>query len=185
MKTYILLVLFLLPLLHLTVVAQSSAVGWSTFSSGYAASTSATGNVRSVLGQTFVGSVSNSNTMLDNGFLAAPWVRGGVTTGVDERLPTSLPRAFRLEQNFPNPFNPSTMIRYEIRDAGFVNLTVYDVIGRNVATIVNELLPAGTHERLWDASNLPSGVYFYRLQASSTTDPHGSFVDIKKMLLIR
>jgi len=86
--------------------------------------------------------------------------------------------AFRLHQNFPNPFNPSTTISFAIGRAAFVRLKVYDVLGKEVATLVNETKQAGTYDVQWNASNLPSGVYFYQLQA-------GEFSDMKKMALIR
>ena len=86
--------------------------------------------------------------------------------------------SFSLEQNFPNPFNPSTSIKYIIDSRQFVNLKVYDLLGREVATLVNEENPAGNYEVNFDASRLSSGVYFYKLKA-------GSFVETKKMILLR
>ncbi len=93
-------------------------------------------------------------------------------------LSSRFPQQFSLGQNYPNPFNPITVIRFEIRDAGFVALKLFDVLGREVATIVNEKLEPGEYTRTWDASKVPSGVYFYRLSA-------GTFIDTKKMLLLR
>jgi hypothetical protein len=97
-------------------------------------------------------------------------------TGVAAGKP--LPIAFALEQNYPNPFNPSTIITYELPRASRVTLTVYDILGREVSLLVNEKKDAGVHEVTFDAAGLASGVYFYRLQA-------GSFVDTKKLLLVR
>ena len=85
---------------------------------------------------------------------------------------------FSLEQNYPNPFNPTTSIQYAIGSRQFVTLKVYDVLGNTVATLVNEEKPAGTYEVKFDASNLSSGIYFYKLQA-------GSFIKTKKMILLR
>lgn len=82
----------------------------------------------------------------------------------------NIPDEFFLEQNFPNPFNPSTKIVYRISDGGFVNLKVYDVLGNEVATSVNEYKPAGRHEINFDASELHSGVYFARLSAGNQSD---------------
>jgi hypothetical protein len=95
----------------------------------------------------------------------------------------TIPNAFSLEQNYPNPFNPSTNIGFRISDGGFVSLKVYDVLGNEVATIVNEELPAGTYEvefnsHSGEVRNLTSGVYFYQLQA-------GDFIQTKKMVLMR
>lgn len=77
-----------------------------------------------------------------------------------------LPKGFELEQNYPNPFNPTTNINYSIDQAGAVTLKVYDMTGREVATLVNERMSAGSHQVTFDASNLSSGVYLYSLQAN-------------------
>lgn len=85
---------------------------------------------------------------------------------------------FRLHQNFPNPFNPNTIIRYQIPDAGNVSLKVFDILGREVETLVNEFKSAGGYEVTFKASQFASGVYFYRLQT-------GKYVQTKKMLLVK
>jgi hypothetical protein len=85
---------------------------------------------------------------------------------------------FILYQNYPNPFNPTTKIKYEIPKLSYVALKVYDILGNDVATIVNEQKPAGIYEVELNASGLPSGVYFYKLRANSV-------VKVKKMILIR
>ncbi|MBE0551659.1 MAG: T9SS type A sorting domain-containing protein [Ignavibacterium sp.] len=90
----------------------------------------------------------------------------------------NLPIVFSLEQNYPNPFNPATSIQYTIRSKQNVQLLVYNVLGKEIATLVNEEKPAGDYKVNFDASKLSSGVYFYQLQA-------GSFVEAKKMILIR
>ena len=84
-------------------------------------------------------------------------------------MDSTLPDAVALNQNYPNPFNPTTQIRYELPQQSDVRITVYDMVGRQVATLVNETVQAGTHTVNFDASNLSSGVYLYRLQAGSTT----------------
>ena len=89
-----------------------------------------------------------------------------------------VPDGFVLEQNYPNPFNPATVITYRLPVAGNVTLKVYDVLGRPVAALVNERQAAGIHSVKFDAVDLPSGVYFYRLHA-------GSFVSTKKMILLQ
>lgn len=92
--------------------------------------------------------------------------------------PPGVPEKFSLYQNYPNPFNPSTVIKYNIPTAGYVTLKVYDVLGREIRSLVNERQPPGTYSAIFDASALPSGVYFYRLTS-------GSFVDTKKMLVLK
>ncbi len=101
-----------------------------------------------------------------------------VVTSIDEK-PTSnvIPKEYNLHQNYPNPFNPSTVIVYSIPKSGFVSLKVCDILGRVVATLVDEIKPAGTYRVTWDAGEMPSGVYFYRLVA-------GNFTETKKLLLL-
>ena len=88
------------------------------------------------------------------------------------------PIEFSLSQNYPNPFNPSTTINYSIPNAGIVTIKVYDVLGKEVATLVNEDKPAGNYEVEFNASDLPSGIYFYQLKSER-------FVEIKKMILLK
>ena len=85
---------------------------------------------------------------------------------------------FTLEQNYPNPFNPSTKIEYSIPVAGMVSLKVYDLLGKEVATLIDEHQSAGNYEAEFNASNLPSGRYFYKLKI-------GKFVETKKMSLVK
>jgi photosystem II stability/assembly factor-like uncharacterized protein len=89
-----------------------------------------------------------------------------------------LPNDFEVYQNFPNPFNPSTTIRWQMPETGFVTLKIYDVLGREIITLVNEELNAGKHETVFDASRFSSGIYFYQLRA-------GEFIQTKKMILIK
>jgi hypothetical protein len=85
---------------------------------------------------------------------------------------------FTLHQNYPNPLNPSTVIRYELPVNSNVTITVFDVLGNEVATLVNEPKPAGSFEVNFNGSNLSSGVYYYRLKA-------GSFIETKKFVLLK
>jgi predicted GH43/DUF377 family glycosyl hydrolase len=98
-------------------------------------------------------------------------------TGIDEHS-LNLPNQFELSQNYPNPFNPTTTINYQIPELSFVTLKVYGVLGNEIATLANEEKPIGSYEVEFNATALPSGIYFYRLQA-------GSFVETKKMVLIK
>ncbi|HWA06113.1 MAG TPA: PQQ-dependent sugar dehydrogenase, partial [Ignavibacteria bacterium] len=88
------------------------------------------------------------------------------------------PSDFKLEQNYPNPFNPQTSISYSITEQKFISIKVFDIIGKEIVTLVNENRPAGTYEVVWNALGFPSGVYFYRLTA-------GSFSEEKKMVLLK
>ena len=83
---------------------------------------------------------------------------------------------FKLEQNYPNPFNPSTIINYTLPENNFVSLKVYDVLGSEIATLINDFLDAGSHYVEFNSANLPSGIYFYKIQS-------GSFIETRKMIL--
>ncbi len=89
-----------------------------------------------------------------------------------------VPLQFSLSQNFPNPFNPTTQIKYSIPKDGFVKLSVYNILGQEVAELVNANIRAGNHEIILNAQGLASGVYYYRLES-------GSNAAVKKLLLIK
>lgn len=91
---------------------------------------------------------------------------------------TNVPKTFAIAQNYPNPFNPSTVIKYQIPKAELVTIRVYDLLGKEVAALVNEQKEPGYYEAVFDGSNLASGLYFYKIEA-------GSFVETKKMMLIK
>jgi hypothetical protein len=101
-----------------------------------------------------------------------------VATGVDAPPDQGIPKRFALEQNYPNPFNPTTAISYQLPAFGNVVLKVYNVLGREVATLVNEKQAAGKYSVTWNAASMPSGVYFYRLQA-------GAHSGTKKLVLLK
>jgi hypothetical protein len=101
---------------------------------------------------------------------------GGVTSAGDQE--PHVPMKFALDQNYPNPFNGSTTIPFRVPLRTFVSLKVSDGLGREIATLVSEELPAGMHAVRWEAMATPSGVYFYRLYA-------GSFIETKKLVLLR
>jgi hypothetical protein len=104
------------------------------------------------------------------------WKDESMTTSVNQNKST--PSKFELLQNYPNPFNPSTTIKYQIPQAGMVTIKVYNILGQEVATLVNEMKNSGSYEVNFNANNLASGTYVYRLQA-------GAFVQTKKMLLLK
>ncbi len=108
---------------------------------------------------------------------------GGVTTKVDEK--NFLPKEFFLSQNFPNPFNPTTKIKYTVpappnlpQGEALITLKIYDILGDEVAALVNEEKPSGEYEVEFDGNNLSSGIYFYQLKV-------GNFVKIKKLILLK
>jgi hypothetical protein len=93
-------------------------------------------------------------------------------------LGNEIPSNYKLHQNYPNPFNPVTNIRFDIPRSSHVKLIIYDALGREIATLVNEKLSAGSYESEWNASSYPSGVYFYTLFTKN-------YSESKKMLLIK
>ncbi len=99
-------------------------------------------------------------------------------TSVNNQQSSQLPPSFRLEDNYPNPFNPSTTIKYELPRTSHVTLKVYNILGSEVATLLDEEMSAGVHSVQWDASGVSSGVYLYQLTA-------GKFVQTRRMVLLR
>jgi hypothetical protein len=99
-------------------------------------------------------------------------------TTVGESRHGPIPGTHRLHQNYPNPFNPSTTIEYALHHSGYVTLRVYNVLGEELATLVDGEQSAGPFTTEWDASDMPSGIYFYRLRA-------GNYVQTRKMVLMK
>jgi len=111
-----------------------------------------------------------------NLFLIILFCLGGLNVSAQNQVDQL--KTFHLNQSYPKLFNPGTIIKYAIGSNQYASLIVYDVLGNEIATLVNEEKPAGTYEVEFNAAGLPSGIYFYGLQA-------GSFVETKKMVLIR
>jgi len=115
--------------------------------------------------------------LFDNSLNGAKVYKMSVPIGI-QPISNKIPESFSLSQNYPNPFNPSTKIRFSITASSFVNLKVFDLLGRDVSVLVNEKLNAGTYETDWNANNISSGVYFYKLQT-------GDYIETKKMILVK
>jgi hypothetical protein len=98
---------------------------------------------------------------------------------------TALPEEFALPQNHPNPFNPSTTIRYDLPNESRVSLRIYNLLGEQVASLSDGVEQAGSRSKVWDAGAFPSGIYFCRLCAVSTVDAGRSFTQVRRMLLVR
>ncbi len=103
------------------------------------------------------------------------------------QISSNIPESFSLGQNYPNPFNPKTNVRIQMPNSGFVKLTVFDITGKEVAVLVNESLSAGTYNVDFDASNLASGTYFYRMIVGGNPNNgmKNGFTDVKRMVLIK
>jgi hypothetical protein len=143
----------------------------------------ATGRPRSVVasdfdqdGKTDIAIVTGVATGVDSLFVL--YNLGGGTVGIQEEEIENIPTNFSLAQNYPNPFNPSTTIQFSLPKSGEVTLKIYNLLGEEVKTLVNEFREIGNHSVQYNANNLSSGIYFYRLQA-------GSFNQVKKMILIK
>ncbi len=106
---------------------------------------------------------------------------GGIITGVST-IENKTPSEYILKQNYPNPFNPSTTISFSIPQTSFVTIKVYDVLGREVAILVNEEKSPGNYSVNFNESNLPSGVYLYKLESASF---NGRYTSTKKMVLLK
>jgi trimeric autotransporter adhesin len=152
-------------------VAKWNGTTWSPFGSGL--------NARSLAITALNGVVTVGGEFTQAGGRPALYLAqfyDGATTSVTEH--TGVPSSFGLSQNYPNPFNPTTNFEFRTANVGLVTLKIHDVLGREVATLVNEVRPAGLYTIRWDASAFPSGVYFCKLQA-------GDSFDSKKVVLLK
>ena len=148
---------------------------YHSFNSGIARSVGNSAVVVSMLGQTIFGSSSANGLILQSGYTA---YSKGIVTGVAKKE-EPVPKEFVLHQNYPNPFNPSTTIAFTIPLSGFTTLKVYDAIGREVATLVNERLEEGVrYTTSFVGTNFSSGMYIARLQSEGK-------VQLRKMLLLK
>lgn len=109
----------------------------------------------------------------------APAWRPDSSVGIDDQaVENNMPKSVKLFQNYPNPFNPSTTINYSVPELSIVTLKIYDVLGNEIATLINEEKPAGDYKITFIADNLPSGVYFYQLKAKN-------YIETNKMVLMK
>jgi hypothetical protein len=145
----------------------------STFSNGGIQMSSPVFTVSSTVGQTAVGQSQNNSNLLLSGF----WYTKQLLVGIPSEDPT-LPREFQLLQNYPNPFNPMTNIKYAVPKQSQVRIEIYNILGQRVRTLLNEEKPPGYYVVEFDASNLASGFYIYRMQAEG-------FEDIRKMIVTK
>ena len=114
---------------------------------------------------------------MEGSFTTARFDLYHIITGTDDEIPV-VANKYSLDQNFPNPFNPETTLEYTLQNSGEVSLIIYNLLGQEMTRLVNEVQKAGNHQVTWNASNVASGIYFYRLQA-------GDFVQTRKMVLLK
>jgi len=160
---------------HNHFVNSSTVSNWKSFNLGFKSYTNADSAniVLTSLGYVEVGPRGNSVLYVDNLSFDT------LITSVSKDQTYGIPGKFGLNQNYPNPFNPSTTIAFGIPVRSQVTLIIYDLLGKMIATLVNnETMSAGSYSKQWNAAAMPSGVYFYRLQA-------GSFTETKRLVLLK
>jgi len=156
-------------------------LGWLSINSGGATEQSSTNFAAGLsCGQPVSGRCQSSNFQVNFGF----W-QTGVTapTDVQEIVTEELPTTYSLSQNYPNPFNPSTVVEFTVPHRSHVELSIYNLLGQRVVTLVDQPMSQGTYRTTWDGRDdsggrVASGVYFYRLEAEH-------FVEVKKMVLLK
>ena len=119
----------------------------------------------------------NGTNIMGTGPWSAVWNFRVRDTGI-EKISSIIPAEFRLHNNYPNPFNPETNIKFEIPGSGLVIITIYDLLGNKIITLLNQHLSAGVYKVNWIATNLASGIYFYRMESKD-------FIDTKRMVLLK
>jgi len=175
MNSKIKIVLFCILMLGCILYYQASAqylIKSSVLSNGGTSIYSENNQIVSTVGQSIIGVIQDDSYINKAGFWYQTY---GFYTGV-ERIPDILPTKFLLEQNFPNPFNPVTHIVFMIPKPSHVILKVFDMLGREVVTLLDGEKQAGEYHILFDAEGLPTGVYMYRLEA-------GDYQETRKLIL--
>jgi hypothetical protein len=162
-------------LLGFAAHAQNSQVSWWGMDMGGGTCGGQNTMLSAVVGDRWIGYTSQGNTAVMGGFMLNPAIWQTVVSMAEH---AQIPEAYALYQNYPNPFNPSTTIRFDIPATSMVRLSVFDLLGREVAVLVNEKRNAGVFETKFLNGGVSSGVYFFRLQA-------GDYAQTRKMILIK
>jgi hypothetical protein len=155
--------------------AAQSTIPWSTVDMGFASSSSSTTMLKSTVGQVLVGTMIGTSSIVETGFFADTLLRGTVVSVGEHQ---GIPAEFALHQNFPNPFNPGTTIRFALPRSTMVSLKVYDLLGQEILTLVDGEQRPGVYNVRFDASRISSGMYIYRICA-------GDFIAAKRLLLLK
>jgi len=164
----------IIALLFVTTALPQYQITNNLIGSGGNVVSNSNNNIVSTVGEAFIGKTSNTVYQNQIGF----WYAYQQTTITDIEEEETIPTVFKLEQNYPNPFNPSTKIKFAVPEKSNVLIKVYDILGSEVATLVNKEMDAGWYENNFNAVGLSSGVYLFRMEA-------GSYVSTKKMILLR
>jgi hypothetical protein len=181
-KVYRVLALILLLLLLASITIAQNQIPVSVISSGGEKSSSTSFILNSTVGEPFIGKSFSSTNQHNIGF----WYVYRQSTITDiEREDETIPTVFKLEQNYPNPFNPSTIIKFGVPERSNVTLKIYDILGEEVKTLVNEEMEAGWHSKVFNAAEYSSGIYIYRIQATQIGRQAEAYVNTKKMILVK
>jgi len=182
-KELILNIIFVLVIILIPTqfVHSQHQIPYSVIGSGGNLSANSVYTLYSTVGEPFIGHSSNSSHNQYEGFWYMYYE--DIIVSVEDDL--TIPASFKLEQNYPNPFNPTTIIRFGVPERSNVVLKIYDILGSEVATLVNEEMDAGWYERSFNAIGLSSGIYFYQLKATPIGGQAGEFIETKKMILMK
>ncbi|MBI5868028.1 MAG: T9SS type A sorting domain-containing protein [candidate division Zixibacteria bacterium] len=161
-----------------TAQAQNFSIVNGVFGNGGSTGPGTSYQIFGTLGQPAVGKVSNAEHSLQSGVGHATYGIRWTDVKVEDEYESSLPKDYRLDQNYPNPFNPSTTIRFALPKHVLVTLTVYNLLGQTVSTLVEGTLSPGEYQITLDATDLPTGLYLYRLRA-------GEYTQSRKLVLLK
>ncbi len=181
LKIILIFLLFTLP-----QSAQNIHVPWSSFSPGFGESVSSNSKLKSIVGDQLIGNSANTGSIISSGFFSNTLFALIITGKNNEML--NNPSSFELYQNYPNPFNPSTNIKFSLPVQSNIKVVIYDLLGRKVKTLLDEIRPAGNIIIQWNGENefntkVSSGIYFYSLNALGIDN--NKFTSFKKMILLK
>ena len=171
----------IISLLPYTLLISQYQIPYSVIGSGGGQSSNSNYISGGTSGEALIGKFVSTSNQQYAGFWYI-YEEDIITSNEDEG---AMPAFFKLEQNYPNPFNPSTIIRFGVPERSNVTVKIYDILGSEVVTIVNEEMDSGWYERSFNAVGVSSGVYVYRMEAVPDGGQSGNFVSIKKMLLLK
>lgn len=174
-RIFLILMVFAIGLNFQRFAEAQTKVSNSVFGNGGAIISNDNNRMFVTVGQSITGQSSNESIMTSSGFWY-PAIK--VISSVEQLQNIGLPKEFRLDQNFPNPFNPTTTIQFALPKRSEVSLRLFDILGRVVATLVDEELQPGEYKVVFEPVGLPSGMYFYRIQTEG-------FVKTMKLMLLK
>ena len=177
----------IISLFTVHIYGQTSRIEWFAFSTGFGESASLNTTLKTIIGDPIVGTSSNEGSSISSGFFSNP-ASTGIVTDINEKSVETIPTSFQLNQNYPNPFNPTTNIKFSVNEQSTVKIIIYDLLGRKVKTLLDEVRNAGNYIVNWNGENelnneVSSGIYFYNLTAIGADNK--KFISTKKMILLR